>query len=272
MTILWLLFSLTCFLCVLLTPLAHDLATKAGLVDLPDGGRKTHSRPIPLAGGLAVFLSSAIALLATWLLGWSFVKGGEENWTFLFALLTASTFICILGIVDDFVMLSRALQTSRSAHLGFHTHRLRSHRSEPESFRFRAGIGNLGWPFHCPLALGGHQLLEPDRWDGRPAQLHRFGHLPLVNGDGFPGGTAYGSLHRHHTCRGFGWIPLLQLPACQRLPGRCRQYVDWLGHWRFGHPMHLQRADHCGLERARGRAGHPVFRYGGRHCPAQTDG
>src|SRR5882724_11119895 len=105
MTILWLLFGLAALLCVLLTPLLRDIAIKCGLVDRPDGARKTHSRPIPLAGGLAIFLSSTAVLLVVRLLGWSFAKEGEENWTFLLGLLAASSFICILGVVDDAVML-----------------------------------------------------------------------------------------------------------------------------------------------------------------------
>ena len=102
---LWLLFGLTAALCALLTPIFRDLAIKCRLVDHPDGARKTHARPIPLAGGLAVFASSVTALFLIRLLGWSFETAKEENWTFLFGLLAASTFICVLGVIDDSVML-----------------------------------------------------------------------------------------------------------------------------------------------------------------------
>jgi UDP-GlcNAc:undecaprenyl-phosphate/decaprenyl-phosphate GlcNAc-1-phosphate transferase len=102
---LWLLFGLTAALCALLTPVFRDIAIKCGLVDHPDGARKTHVGPIPLAGGLAVFASSVSALLLIRLLGWSFETAKEENWTFLLGLLAASTFICVLGVIDDSVML-----------------------------------------------------------------------------------------------------------------------------------------------------------------------
>jgi len=75
------------------------------LVDRPDGARKTHSGPIPLAGGLAIFFSSIAALGFVHLMGWSIGSGGEENWAFLPGLLAASAFICVLGVIDDSVML-----------------------------------------------------------------------------------------------------------------------------------------------------------------------
>jgi UDP-GlcNAc:undecaprenyl-phosphate/decaprenyl-phosphate GlcNAc-1-phosphate transferase len=105
MTILWLLFGLTAVLCILLTPFVRDLAIRYRLVDQPDGGRKTHTRPIPLAGGIAVFLSSTTALLIASQVGYSLTKPGEENGSFLLGLFAASAFICVLGVVDDFVML-----------------------------------------------------------------------------------------------------------------------------------------------------------------------
>lgn len=105
MTIFWLLFSLTALFCALLTPVLRDITTKFGLVDRPDGARKIHAGAVPLAGGLAIFFSSIAALVLVRVLGWSFGGHGEENWAFLPGLLAASTFICILGVIDDSVML-----------------------------------------------------------------------------------------------------------------------------------------------------------------------
>ncbi|HTK60539.1 MAG TPA: MraY family glycosyltransferase [Candidatus Baltobacteraceae bacterium] len=45
------------------TPLAARFARKIGAVDVPDGGRKTHARPTPLMGGLAIFVAFVAAAL-----------------------------------------------------------------------------------------------------------------------------------------------------------------------------------------------------------------
>ena len=100
-----LLFGFTCVLCLLLTPLVRRLAIRYGQVDNPDGVRKMHSRPIPLAGGIAILISSIVALIAIQALGWSIGNASEEEWTFLAGLLASSIFICTLGVVDDRVLL-----------------------------------------------------------------------------------------------------------------------------------------------------------------------
>lgn len=46
-----------------LTPLAARLARRLGLMDIPDGGRKRHTHPIPLLGGLAPFVALAVCIL-----------------------------------------------------------------------------------------------------------------------------------------------------------------------------------------------------------------
>lgn len=50
-------------LSLLLTPVVRKAALRWGLVDMPDGGRKVHSAPIPRVGGVAVFLAFAGACL-----------------------------------------------------------------------------------------------------------------------------------------------------------------------------------------------------------------
>lgn len=48
-----------------LTPVVRFFAAKKGIVDRPDGGRKTHDAPTPLLGGVAVFAAFAFAVLAS---------------------------------------------------------------------------------------------------------------------------------------------------------------------------------------------------------------
>src|SRR5713226_4173808 len=57
LTALLVIFGSSFALCLLLTPLARALADRFGPVDQPDGRRKIHGKPTPLAGGGAVLLS-----------------------------------------------------------------------------------------------------------------------------------------------------------------------------------------------------------------------
>jgi UDP-GlcNAc:undecaprenyl-phosphate GlcNAc-1-phosphate transferase len=89
-------------LCLVLTPLARLLATRYGLVDRPDGGRKRHGQAIPVAGGLAILVSGAIAVGCAVVVPnpWNAeisAHGGE-----LAALLLASVVICGVGVLDDY--------------------------------------------------------------------------------------------------------------------------------------------------------------------------
>ena len=46
-----------------LCPFLVRLAPRLGLMDAPDAGRKKHGRPIPLVGGIAVWIGAGVALL-----------------------------------------------------------------------------------------------------------------------------------------------------------------------------------------------------------------
>jgi UDP-GlcNAc:undecaprenyl-phosphate/decaprenyl-phosphate GlcNAc-1-phosphate transferase len=98
---LWMVFGVSGALCLVLTPLLRGLAIRCGLVDHPDGDRKTHDRPIPLAGGLAILLSGTAAFLSVRALGWNLPIDFQEDGLFLSGLLAASICICFLGVVDD---------------------------------------------------------------------------------------------------------------------------------------------------------------------------
>jgi len=62
---LFVVFGSACGLCLLLTPLVRAAALRWGLVDEPDGRRKIHPHPIPVAGGVAVLLTAAVVLAGT---------------------------------------------------------------------------------------------------------------------------------------------------------------------------------------------------------------
>jgi UDP-GlcNAc:undecaprenyl-phosphate GlcNAc-1-phosphate transferase len=100
MTALLLTFALSFGLCMVLTPAARRLAARWGLTDKPDGHRKLHSQPTPLAGGFAILPAVIGALAAVqWLPNpWD----GTIRWKgWEFGLLLASGIICALGFIDD---------------------------------------------------------------------------------------------------------------------------------------------------------------------------
>ena len=90
--------SLTFFgfgITVLLVPLVRRWALSRRLVDRPDRSRKTHRRPIPRVGGLAIFLAFVLVVCgASYLRNF---KMGVDVWH----LLITSTLMFIVGFWDD---------------------------------------------------------------------------------------------------------------------------------------------------------------------------
>ena len=84
----------------LLTPLIRLVSVKVGAVDLP-GERKIHQKPMPSAGGLAIFVSSILCILIMLSIGFAseyfrFLSSGK--WI---GALIGAVIIVGLGLVDD---------------------------------------------------------------------------------------------------------------------------------------------------------------------------
>lgn len=77
-------------LCRLLTPVAMWLAPHIGAMDIPRDGRRLHTRPIPRAGGIAIYVAFLITLL--------FLGRGEERLIRFFA---GSGILVLFGLLDD---------------------------------------------------------------------------------------------------------------------------------------------------------------------------
>lgn len=94
-------FLLACLLSGLLTALLCRWGPRLGLLDHPDGYRKAHARPTPLAGGLAIYLATVTVLTTAFLLpsllGRALARGGNG----LLTLLAGATVIVLVGLVDD---------------------------------------------------------------------------------------------------------------------------------------------------------------------------
>ena len=88
-------FSLAFLLSTYVTPLVRKAALQYGIIDKPDGKLKQHKAPVAYLGGLAVYISFLISLA----LIFSFDKE-------VLGLLLAGTIIVVLGLIDDFGVLS----------------------------------------------------------------------------------------------------------------------------------------------------------------------
>ncbi|HUK13688.1 MAG TPA: MraY family glycosyltransferase [Thermoanaerobaculaceae bacterium] len=79
------------------TPVARQAALRFGIVDRPDGRLKHQAEPVPYLGGVAVFLAYLVAL------GMVSAFNG-----LLLGLLLAGTLTLLVGLIDDFGVLTPA--------------------------------------------------------------------------------------------------------------------------------------------------------------------
>ena len=88
-------FILALLLSLYVTPLVKKAALQFGIIDKPDGKLKQHKTPVAYLGGLAIYISFLVSLALTF----SF---DQE----VLGLLLAGTIIVVLGLIDDFGVLS----------------------------------------------------------------------------------------------------------------------------------------------------------------------
>jgi len=81
-----------------LTPLARHIALKFDAVDRPDGVRKLQQQPVPLWGGVAVYVAFALGLFLAARI--QPVKDAEL-WHLSHVLIAAAGFVCVMGCIDD---------------------------------------------------------------------------------------------------------------------------------------------------------------------------
>jgi UDP-GlcNAc:undecaprenyl-phosphate/decaprenyl-phosphate GlcNAc-1-phosphate transferase len=95
--------TISFLLCFALTPVCRDLFLHLKLVDLPDGGRKSHKQAVPRIGGLPIVLSCAItfAFLYWFHSGRVYIQHGEV----LKGVLPAAGVMFLVGFLDDIVQL-----------------------------------------------------------------------------------------------------------------------------------------------------------------------
>jgi UDP-GlcNAc:undecaprenyl-phosphate GlcNAc-1-phosphate transferase len=88
-------------LCLAITPLARWLAARYGLVDQPDGRRKTHSLPTPVSGGLAVLIAMSLAVAGVAVAPTPLRDPIQGRAWGLVGLFLAAVVICAVGVADD---------------------------------------------------------------------------------------------------------------------------------------------------------------------------
>jgi UDP-GlcNAc:undecaprenyl-phosphate/decaprenyl-phosphate GlcNAc-1-phosphate transferase len=82
-----------------LTAVARVVARRTGMLDRPDGRRKSQSEPMPLLGGVAVYLSLLVTIaVARWGLGWEWLAADDR---FVVLLLVSGGLFCAVGLWDD---------------------------------------------------------------------------------------------------------------------------------------------------------------------------
>src|SRR5437867_3189431 len=82
----------------LLTRLARGVAARVGLVDSPDLQRKTQSRPVPIAGGIAVLAAAILALTVTSFFVSDVSAGLAAQPGQTFGMLAAAILIVVVGL------------------------------------------------------------------------------------------------------------------------------------------------------------------------------
>ena len=75
-------------------PMLCKVATKLGIIDVPDGNIKRHEKAVPYLGGVAVYIG--------FIAGLSLVFPFENN---IFSLLVGATLLLFVGLIDDLVVL-----------------------------------------------------------------------------------------------------------------------------------------------------------------------
>lgn len=88
-----------------LTRVMITLGPKLGMIDMPDQARRIHTRPIPRAGGVAVFIAFNIAVFCLYRFYWPEFAGNLDfHWWQGF--LAGSAVLLVVGVLDDILGLS----------------------------------------------------------------------------------------------------------------------------------------------------------------------
>jgi len=86
---------------LILTPLIRRLCERFKLLDIPDNGRRAHSRAVPRLGGIAIYLSCLTALTALPFLDNTITQTLRGQVPEILTVVIPCTLVLLLGIYDD---------------------------------------------------------------------------------------------------------------------------------------------------------------------------
>ncbi len=84
-----------------LAPIVDRVAARVGFLDRPDGHHKRHRAPVPLGGGILVFLSAVAGLASVAFISPVVRLLFERDASLVYGYLTASILLLTVGVVDD---------------------------------------------------------------------------------------------------------------------------------------------------------------------------
>jgi UDP-GlcNAc:undecaprenyl-phosphate GlcNAc-1-phosphate transferase len=95
---------------LLITPAVRRLALRFDVVDMPDDPRRVHTEPTPRWGGIAIFVSSVIAVaVGFWVLG---MAPGRDEWLQYVGLYVIGLLVLVVGALDDKLQFSASKQAA----------------------------------------------------------------------------------------------------------------------------------------------------------------
>ncbi len=83
------------------TPLVRMFAYRLGMVDRPDGVRKLQKTPIPLGGGVAIYLAFTATVIGLFVVPNPWREDLRAHWNYYAGLLASAACICVVGLLDD---------------------------------------------------------------------------------------------------------------------------------------------------------------------------
>lgn len=95
------LFIIALFSSLFLTPVVRRLAQRFDWLDTAREARKIHEHPIPRLGGVAIFLSVALALFSMPFIDNLVTQSLKAQWKQISAVLISSTLVFLFGVFDD---------------------------------------------------------------------------------------------------------------------------------------------------------------------------